>query len=209
MKLPCRAVLFDLDGVLVDSRESVDRQWSLWADEHGIDMARIRAAMHGRQSSELVAMVAPELDAEAEGLRLDHVQAADPDGVAAVPGAAELVDSVPTWTVVTSGRRELAEARLGFAGLPVPPTMVCAEDVERGKPDPQGYLLAAERLGTEGGECVVIEDAPAGVEAARAAGMRVIGVTTTHEPGELEGADAMTASLKGVRAVDGGLEIVG
>jgi mannitol-1-/sugar-/sorbitol-6-phosphatase len=207
MKLPCRAVLFDLDGVLVESRASVERQWALWADEHGVDMERIRALMHGVRGAEVVAAVAPALDAEAEAAAIDHAQAVDLDGVVALDGAAELVGAVPTWTVVTSGRHELASARLRHAGFAVPSSMVCAEDVARGKPEPDGYLLAASRLGVPPEECVVIEDAPPGVAAARAAGIRVVAVTTTHSAGELEGADAITASLKGVRAVPRGIEI--
>jgi sugar-phosphatase len=197
MKLPCRAVLFDLDGVLVDSRASVERVWSQWGETHGVDPERIWPVMHGVRSSEVVAALAPQLDAEAEGEALDRAQARDPEGVVAVPGAPGLLTSLSLpWTVVTSGRRELAQARLGFAGLPVPPTMVCAEDVERGKPDPEGYLLGAERLGYEGGQCVVVEDAPAGVAAARAAGMRVVAVSTTHSPAELTDADTVIPTLE-------------
>jgi mannitol-1-/sugar-/sorbitol-6-phosphatase len=206
MRLPCHAVLFDLDGVLVDSRASVERQWGRWAAEHGVDPDRIWAVMHGVRSSEVVALVAPGLDAEAEGALLDAVQAADPDGVVAVDGAATLLAALPRWTVVTSGRRELAEARLGFAGLPAPASMVCAEDVSEGKPSPEGYLLAASRLGVAPPECVVLEDAPAGVEAAQAARMRVVGVATTHEASDLA-ADAVVLSLRAVRPIAGGLEI--
>jgi sugar-phosphatase len=193
-----RAVLFDLDGVLVDSRASVERQWGRWGRSNSIDSERIWPVMHGVRSSEVVAALAPQLDAEAEGEALDLAQARDPEGVVAMPGAAAVLDSllVP-WTIVTSGRRELAEARLGFAGLPVPDSMVCAEDVARGKPDPQGYLLAAERLGYEGGQCVVIEDAPPGVAAGRAAGARVVGVSTTHSAADLSEADAVISSLEG------------
>jgi mannitol-1-/sugar-/sorbitol-6-phosphatase len=208
MELPCRAVLFDLDGVLVESRASVERQWALWADEHGADMDRIRELMHGVRGAEVVAAVAPGLDAEAEAALIDRAQSVDLDGVFALEGAVELVDAVPRWTVVTSGRHELASARLRHAGFEVPESIVCAEDVARGKPEPDGYLLAASRLGVAPADCVVIEDAPPGVAAARAAGIRVVGVTTTHEPGELGGADVITASLKGVRVVSGGLEIV-
>jgi sugar-phosphatase len=205
--LVCRAVLFDLDGVLVESRDSVERQWMLWAEQHGVNMDDIRARMHGVRGAEVVAAVAPGLDAEAEAALIDRAQAVDLDGVVALEGAAALVGAVPVWTVVTSGRRELASARLTHAGIRVPDSIVCAEDVSRGKPDPEGYLLAASRLGVAPAECVVIEDAPPGVAAARAAGSRVVGVTTTHSAGELQGADVITASLKGVRAVAGGLEI--
>jgi mannitol-1-/sugar-/sorbitol-6-phosphatase len=156
--------------------------------------------MHGVRGAEVVAAVAPGLDAEAEAALIDRAQAVDLDGVEALEGAAELVDAAPTWTVVTSGRRELAEARLRHAGFSVPESIVCAEDVDRGKPEPDGYLLAASRLGVAPAECVVIEDAPPGVAAARAAGIRVVGVTTTHSAGELQGADLIAASLKGFGA---------
>ena len=116
MRLSCRAVLFDLDGVLVESRASVERQWTRWADEHGVDMDRIRELMHGVRGAEVVAAVAPGLDAEAEAARIDHAQAVDLDGIFAMEGRRELVDAVPMWTVVTSGRHELASARLGPRG---------------------------------------------------------------------------------------------
>ena len=115
MKLRCRAVLFDLDGVLVESRASVERQWALWAGEHDVDMDRIRELMHGVRGAEVVAAVAPGLDAEAEAALIDRAQAVDLDGVEALEGAVELVEAVPTWTVVTSGRHELASARLRHA----------------------------------------------------------------------------------------------
>jgi mannitol-1-/sugar-/sorbitol-6-phosphatase len=199
VSLPCKAVLFDLDGVLVDSRASVERQWRRWGRANGIDPERIWPVMHGVRSSEVVAALAPSLDAEAEGEALDLAQARDPEGVVAMPGAGALLDSLDLpWTIVTSGRRELAQARLGFAGLPVPMTMVCAEDVSEGKPSPEGYLLAAERLGFEGSECVVVEDAPAGVVAGRAAGARVVGVATTHAAEQLGEADRVVASLEDV-----------
>jgi mannitol-1-/sugar-/sorbitol-6-phosphatase len=206
MTLSCRAVLFDLDGVLVDSREAVERQWRVWAAEHGVDMDSIRPVMHGVRGAEAVAAVAPRLDAEAEAALIDRAQALDLDGVVALDGAAALVGALPpgSWTVVTSGRHELAEARLRHVGLPVPDSMVCAEDVARGKPEPDGYLLAASRLGVPPADCVVLEDAPAGVAAARAGGMRVVGVSSTHEPGELQGADAVVSTLEAVRpAADG------
>jgi mannitol-1-/sugar-/sorbitol-6-phosphatase len=156
--------------------------------------------MHGRPSEAVIATVAPGLDAEAEAEALDGAQARDPEGVRPVPGAAELVRSLPAarWAVVTSGRRVLAESRLAGQGLPQPVVMVCGEDVERGKPAPDGYLAAARDLGLDPADCLVLEDAPPGLEAAAAAGMRALAVTTTHPASELEPALAAVPDLTAI-----------
>jgi mannitol-1-/sugar-/sorbitol-6-phosphatase len=145
----CRAVLLDLDGVLVDSTASVERHWAAFAARHGIELHAIRRAMHGRRSPDTIREVAPHLDAVAEGLRVDRAQAADDRDVRAIPGAAQLLRSLSRarWAVVTSGPRFLAEARLGMAGLPLPDVLISGDAVERGKPDPAAYLLASDRLG--------------------------------------------------------------
>ena len=181
-RLSCRVILFDLDGVLVDSDASVEETWRMWAARHGLDVAAIVRVAQGRRALDTVRLVAPHLDAEHEVAELTAYEAHSTTGLAAVPGARALVEQLPSaaWAVVTSGVRAVAEHRLRFVGLPVPRVMVCAEDVAHGKPDPEGYLAAAARCGAPPAECVVIDDALAGLEAARGAGMRAIAVASKH-----------------------------
>jgi mannitol-1-/sugar-/sorbitol-6-phosphatase len=190
-------VLSDLDGVLVDSQASIMRAWRWWGERHGVERAAIDAVQHGRPSGEIVAALAPALDARAESRALDLRQAGDTDGIVALPGAAEMLDAFgpDRVAVVTSCTAPLARARLEAAGLRAPSVLVTADRLRRGKPDPEGYLLAARELGAEPSECVVLEDAPAGVQAGRAAGMRVVGVLTTHAPDALAGAHERVASV--------------
>ena len=194
----CAAILFDLDGVLVDSTRSVDRQWRLWAREVGIDPGRVIEIAHGRRTIEVVRLLAPHLDAEPEVVRIERREAADLEGVDVMPGSSELLLSIPSekWCVVTSGTRYLAHSRLQHAGLPIPGVLVSADDVTQGKPHPEPYLLGAELLGFKPADCLVIEDAPAGIEAAHAAGMKAIGLTSTYSLAELYQADAVIQSLR-------------
>ena len=199
--LRCRALLFDLDGVLADSTASVETHWRRWAAGHGFDGDAPMRVVHGRRALDTIREVAPGLDAERELAALVAAEAGDTTGVTAAPGAAALLARLPagSWAVVTSGVRQVALARLRASGLPEPPLLVAADEIARGKPDPEGYLAAAARLGRVPDECVVVEDAPAGVAAARAAGMRCVGVTTTHAAGALAGADLVVASLAALR----------
>ncbi|RSD10759.1 HAD-IA family hydrolase [Amycolatopsis eburnea] len=176
--LSCAAVLFDLDGVLVESGSTVERSWRAWAVDHGLDADAVVAACHGRPSAETIAAVAPHLDAAGEAAALELLQAADTSELVACPGAAEILAALPgtRHAVVTSGTRPLATARLTSVGLPVPAVLIAAGEVPRGKPAPDGYLTAAARLGFAPQTCVVVEDARPGVLAARAAGCRVIGI---------------------------------
>ncbi len=198
----CSAILFDLDGVLVDSTRSVSRQWRLWAGENKLDPERIVAIAHGIRTIEVVKLVAPHLDAEAEARKIEQREADDHDGVSVMPGAVELVSSLPhgRWCIVTSGTHRLATARLRLANLPIPRVLVAANDVTKGKPDPEPYLKGARLLGFEPQDCLVIEDAPAGIRAAHAGGMKVIALTSTYSASELEKADAVVRSLKELRA---------
>ncbi len=197
----CDAILFDLDGVLVDSGAAVERAWERWAAQHGLDLAVVLAEAHGRRTSDTIRAVAPWLDVEAETHALEEAESADTDGVVPLPGAVSLLESLPagSWAVATSGTRRLATTRLAHGGLPLPGVLVTAEDVERGKPDPQPYRAAACRLGVEPGRCLVIEDAPAGIAAGKATGAVVLATGTTFGAAELSGADYLAPSLAAVR----------
>lgn len=197
----CGAILFDLDGVLVDSDEVVVRTWRNWAKARGIDPERVLEVAHGRRTAETIRLVAPDLDADAEANELERIEAEDIDGVLEIEGARELLLSLApeAWAVVTSGTRPVATRRMEHLGLPLPKDMVTSEDVENGKPHPEPYLKGADLVGTAPEECVVIEDAPSGVSAARAAGMRVVAVATTYRADELSEADAVAAALSEIR----------
>lgn len=197
MEFICTAILFDLDGVLVDSSTVVKRHWKNWADSHGVSFDRLMDIAHGRTSAEIIRLMAPQLDAELEGRRREAVEGVDTDGLKVFDSVCDLLQSLPPdrWAVVTSGVQLTAATRLGFGNFPDPPVLVTAEDVRRGKPDPEAYLLAARRLGVSPEQCVVVEDAPAGIDAAKAAGMRVIAVATTHDPGDLRTADVVAPAI--------------
>ena len=197
------AVLFDLDGVLVESREATERVWLEWAARNGIDEEELRSAMHGVRSVEVVRALRPGLDAVAESDAIERAQAEDLLGLRAIPGAAQALGALreDRVAVVTSATRALAVARLGAVGIEPPGVMVTAEDVSRGKPDPEGYLTAARRLGVESAEALVVEDSPPGIEAGRAAGAVTVGVTSTHASAALAAADVVIPSLVELPAV--------
>ena len=203
----CAAILFDLDGVLVDSTRSVERQWRIWAREQGIDGDKVMAFAHGVRTIEVIRAVAPHLDAEAEVRKLEAREADDRDGVVAMLGAAELVRAIPVdrWCVVTSGTRHLASTRLRLFGIPVPRVMVTADDVANGKPHPAPYLRGAKLLGVNPAECLVVEDAPAGIQSAHAGGMKVIALASTYPASALGEADVVISKLQQIRvSLDGG-----
>ncbi|MEU4133204.1 HAD-IA family hydrolase [Streptomyces wuyuanensis] len=212
MEIHAEALLFDNDGTLVSSLESVHRCWTRWAGEYGItaeDFARVE--LHGRPAAEIAAdllpaAVVPEAVARIEELEVEDVAG----GVALLPGTAALLASLPAerWAVVTSATRRLAEARLAEVGVR-PKTLIAADDITRGKPDPEPFLLAARTLGVDPARCVVFEDAPAGLAAGRAAGMTTVALTTTHAPSELV-ADIVVPDLSAVsaQATAHGVEIV-
>lgn len=202
MRIECAAALFDLDGVLVDSTAYIERQWSEWAASKGLDPAPFLHFCHGRRAVETIRLAAPQLDAEAEVAQFRH-HAIEDVPLPAVPGARELLEALPEgrWGVVTSGPRQFALGRLALAGLPEPRVLVSADDVRHGKPSPEGYLRAAQLLGVAVAETFVIEDAPPGIEAARAAGATVVALASTHPAAMLQGAHLIVSSLAEVHVL--------
>jgi mannitol-1-/sugar-/sorbitol-6-phosphatase len=201
LSLRCAAILFDLDGILVDSAACIEGTWRRWALNNQLDPARVIALAHGRRAIETLQLVAPHLAADGELAALAAGESSSRDGILEVEGARELLQQLPTgtWGIVTSGIREAAIFRLRHTGLPVPEVLVCADEILRGKPDPEGYLTAARRLGVSPDASVVVEDAPAGLEAARAAGMRSIAVSGTFSRERLAMADYTIPRLDAMR----------
>ncbi len=195
MRLP--PLLLDLDGTVVDSRVVVLRHWRRFCERHGMELDAVASVVHGVRTADAIARVARGLDAAAEAARFDAVEEHDVDGLVPVPGAPALLAGLDPrrWGIVTSGHRSLATRRLAAVGLPMPGVLVCGDEVRQGKPHPEGYRAGATLLGVEPSTCVAVEDAPAGVAAARAAGMAVVAVTVTHAPFELADADAVIPSL--------------
>jgi sugar-phosphatase len=203
----CAGILFDLDGVLVDSTQSVERQWRIWAHEQGIGGDKVMTVAHGVRAVEVIRAVAPHLDAEEEVRKLEGREADDHEGVTTMPGALELVSAVPEgyWGVVTSGTRLLATERLHLFGIPIPKVMVTADDVVNGKPHPEPYLKGAKLLGANPAECLVIEDAPAGIQSAHASGMKVIALSSTYPAAALREADMVISKLQRIQvSLNGG-----
>lgn len=198
------AVLFDLDGTLIDSTPVVVRSWLRWAEAEAVDPARLQG-FHGVPAAQIVAALLPQDRVADACARIHAIELDDVEGVRTLPGAADaLAVLAPRAAVVTSCTRALADVRVAAAGLRCPEVVVTADDVTRGKPDPEPYLLGAARLGVDPARCLVVEDAPSGLAAARAAGCVTLAVATTHSRGELE-ADHVVADLSEVewRVVDG------
>jgi mannitol-1-/sugar-/sorbitol-6-phosphatase len=193
MQLRCSAFLFDLDGVLVDSRVVVERVCRAWALRHRLDPEKVLRIAQGRRARDTVRAVAPHLDVAREVAWIDAAELADVDGLREVPGVRALLATLEagSWAVVTSCGPELARLRLTSVALPIPGVLVTSADVPHGKPAPDGYLLGAKRLGHAAGTCVVFEDAPVGIAAGRAAGARVIALSTTYRDVDFTGADTV------------------
>ncbi|MGX1094641.1 sugar-phosphatase [Streptomyces albogriseolus] len=204
MTIHARALLFDNDGTLVSSLDSVNRCWTRWAVEYGLtaeDFARIE--LHGRPAAEIAADLLPAPVVPRAVARIEELEVEDvaDGGVGLLPGTKDFLAGLPAerWAVVTSATRRLAEARLGAVGI-LPKTLVAADDIIRGKPDPEPYLLAARMLGVAPADCVVFEDAPAGLQAGRAAGMTTVALATTHRAEELT-ADLVVKDLSALSAL--------
>ena len=191
----CSALLFDMDGVLIDSTPAVARVWHRWAVEHGFDPETVVHMAHGRPSRTTIRELLPDADPhdiDREDRQVERWEMEDLDGVVLLPGARQLLDILPPerWTIATSCTHPLAEVRLRAAGLPIPRTIITSSDVKNGKPDPEPYLKAAAKMGFAASDCIVVEDAPAGIRAGKAAGARVIAFLTTMPRRDLEDAGA-------------------
>ncbi len=201
--ITCNALLFDLDGVLIDSTPAVERVWTKWALDHGFEPEAVVRRAHGRPSISTVRELLPDGDHQAENVIIEQREIDDMEGVVPLTGALELLSSLPLdrWAIVTSCTRPLAEARLTAAGLPRPRTFVTSTDVVHGKPAPEPYTKGAQMLGFKSTDCVVVEDAPAGIRAGKAAGSRVIGLRTMLSDEELLscGADWLLDNCGGVK----------
>jgi len=191
-QISCRALLFDLDGVLVDSTPAVERVWANWARQRGFDPIDVVRRAHGRPSIATLRELLPNADHEAENRIVERCEIEDLEGVVAAPGASALLKSLPPaqWTIVTSCTRALAEVRIRAAGLPIPEKFITSTDIQNGKPHPEPYLKGATLLGYPAGDCVVVEDAPAGIRSGKAAGARVIGLLPIASKDELIDAGA-------------------
>jgi mannitol-1-/sugar-/sorbitol-6-phosphatase len=202
---PCSAILFDLDGVLIDSTRVVAAQYTRWALENGLDPNEVMQAAHGVRTVEVIQRVAPHLDAVAETKKIEDREAAAA-GIVPIPGAVALLNSIPKgrWCVVTSGTRFLAVTRMRKFGIPVPDVLVTADDVKNGKPDPEPYRRGAELLKANPSDCIVVEDAPAGIRSAHAAGMKVISLPSTYPVSELHEADVIVPGLTAIKVTVNG-----
>jgi len=192
LEISCAGLLFDLDGVLIDSTPAVARVWTKWAIARGFDPAETVRRAHGRPSIATIRDLLPSADAAQENEMVLRGEIEDTAGVVSLPGACDLLKSVPLdrWALVTSCARPLAEVRLKTAGLPIPHRMVTADDVRVGKPDPEPYLKGAALLGVPASKCVVFEDAPAGIRSGKSAGALVVALRSTASDPELEQAGA-------------------
>ncbi|MFE0535755.1 HAD family hydrolase [Streptomyces nigra] len=204
--LTARALLLDMDGTLVNSDAVVERIWRRWADRHGLDGDEVMKVVHGRQGHASMALLLPNRPVEqnhADNARMLAEETADMDGVVPVPGAPEFIASLRglPHALVTSADVALSTARMAAAGLPLPDVRVTAESVGASKPDPEGFLKGAAELGVDPADCIVFEDSGAGIQAGRAAGMRVVGIgprAGLHEP------DVLVEDLRRVRVEDVG-----
>jgi mannitol-1-/sugar-/sorbitol-6-phosphatase len=212
-EIQCAALLFDLDGVLINSTPAVARVWRQWAIEHGFNPEEVIARAHGRPSLTTVREYLPNADHEAENREVERREIEDLEGVIPLPGALDLLASLPAdrWTIVTSCTRPLAEVRIRAAGLPLPKKMITSNDITHGKPHPEPYLKGAANLGFPPTECVVLEDVPAGVRAGKAAGAKVIALQTTVSESVLReaGADWILKNCAQIRLLerDGDLKL--
>lgn len=205
-----QAFLFDMDGTLIDSTASAERVWGVWAARHGLDVPAFLRTMHGRRAEDTIRDTGlAGLDIAAEARAITQAETDDTTGIVEIPGAHAFLAALPAarWAIVTSAPRALAQVRLTAAGLPVPAIMVTAEDITAGKPDPQGYRLAAARLSVQARDCLVFEDAAPGILAGEAAGADVLVIGKAAHPAHPAASDYTALSTR--LTADGALECVG
>jgi len=203
----CQAILFDMDGILISSIGSVERSWTKWAHLRGVDPAVTRETAHGRRAVETIGLLRPDLDAEDELKVIEEIEVADNEGLSVLPGVLDLLAALPLdrWTVVTSATERLTRIRMAAGGIPIPPRLVTADRVTRGKPHPEPFLAGAALLGVAPGDCVVFEDSASGAQAGRQAGCTVVATTFSHAAESLDAAHCLVGDLTAVSAeVNGG-----
>jgi sugar-phosphatase len=200
VEIHCKGILFDMDGILISSIASVERSWTRWANLRGIDPVDALHIAHGRRAIETIAKLRPDLDSEAELKIIEDIEIADTQDLTVLPGVLNLLAALPPsrWTVVTSATDRLARARLAQGGLPLPEHLVTANQVTRGKPHPEPFLVGAAVLGFAPEECVVFEDSSSGAQAGRAAGCTVIATTFSHPIDSLDAAQYLVTDLTGI-----------
>jgi mannitol-1-/sugar-/sorbitol-6-phosphatase len=206
----CQGILFDMDGILISSLGSVERSWTAWARMRGIEPERALSVAHGRRAIETVSFLRPDLDSEAELKVIEDLEVADNEGLHVLPGVLDMLNALPAarWTVVTSATERLARVRMAAGGLPVPARMITANQVTRGKPNPEPFLAGAALLGFKPETCVVFEDSSSGARAGRAAGCTVIATTFSHPVESLAAAHYLVRDLTDVHAEAGAEGIV-
>jgi mannitol-1-/sugar-/sorbitol-6-phosphatase len=201
VQIHCKGILFDMDGILVSSLESVERSWSKWAVLRGVDPVLTCQTAHGRRAIETIAIMRPDLDAELELKVIEDIEVEDNERLAVLPGVLDLLAALPAerWTVVTSATERLALVRMSAGGVPLPRKLVAADFVTRGKPHPEPFLTGAALLGLAPQECVVFEDSASGAKAGRAAGCTVVATTFSHPVESLDAAHYLVEDLTGMK----------
>jgi len=192
ISISCQGILFDLDGTLVDSWKCVEYAWQSWCFEHGLPYNDLVERFNGTRAIDIVKTLKPELDPEQELAKLNNLELSQAKNISLIPGALEIIKLIPKnkWGIVTSGTQEVAHHKLNYAKIDLPNVLITAEKITQGKPHPQGYLKAASMLNIDPKQCLVFEDAPQGLKAARTAGMKVIALSTTFPASALSEADA-------------------
>lgn len=210
ISIACKAILFDMDGILIASIGSVERSWTKWALLRDVDTELARTTAHGRRAVETIAKLRPDLDSNAELTVIENLEIADNEDLTILPGVLDLLAALPAnrWTVVTSATERLARIRLAAGGIPVPEKLVTADQVTRGKPHPEPFLAGAALLGVAPRECVVFEDSSSGAEAGRAAGCTVVATTFSHPAESLDAAHYIVRDLTGLRVESVGGQIL-